>query len=159
MAEPDEESRETYVYRRVAPDQWNRQGDVSAELFLLGKAIKGLSVYHADKVTPREALQALIEEKRILLASINEVYRIQAQGWILKNPDVETLVQKRWRIVKLPVSEIKAMGFELEEPDENGHLNILGESSRFDKYQDEFTELIKIGKATLLSAEECLQEK
>lgn len=158
MSEPVGEPQETYVYRRVSPRQFvSKKNEITPDVFALGTAIKGLSVYHADSVSPRGALQTVIEDRRKQLASTDEEVIAKAQEWLNKNPDVETLIGKGWRIVKLPVSEVKALGFDLEEPDTQGHLNILGERSQFDDHIADFTELLNTGKATLLSAEECRQ--
>ena len=158
MSDLAEESHETYVYRRVSPTQFNaKKNEVTPDLFALGTAARGLSVYHASIVTPREALRSVIEDKRKQLASTEDVVRVNTQKWLHKYPDVESLVAIGWRIVKLPVSEIIAMGFGLGEPDAQGHLNILGERSRFDDHIADFAELLKVGKARLLTKDECLQ--
>ena len=83
--------------------------------------------------------------------------RVKAQKWLDKYPDVESLVAIGWRIVRLPVSEILAMGFGLGEPDAQGHLNVPGERSQFNDHTADFAELLKIGKAKLLTSDECLQ--
>ena len=48
---------------------------------------------------------------------------------------------------------------DLEVPDLKGHLNILGTRSQFEDHKADFTELINVGKATLLSAEDCLHAR
>ena len=158
MSEAAEEQHETYIYRRVIPNHiTGKKNEVSVEAFDLGLAVKGLSVYRADVSSPRHVLQMTIEDKKIRQASeTDEQSKAESANWLLKNPDVETLVKKSWRVVKVPISEVIAMGFNLELPDANGHLNVLGTPSQFADHKADFIELIKSGKATLLSAVDCL---
>jgi hypothetical protein len=158
VLEAAEEPQETYVYRRVIPNHFNSsKNEVSLEAFALGTAIDGLSVYDACKVSPRKALQMVIDDNRHKMElAADEVERAKKQTWLSKNPNVETLVQKGWRIVKIPISEVIVMGFGIEEADAQGHLNILGSRPQFENHVADFTELINVGKATLLTDAQCL---
>jgi len=158
VSEAAEEQHETYIYRRVIPNHiTGKKSEVSIEAFDLGTAVKGLSVYRADVSNPRHVLQMTIEDRKHKLATAtDEQSRVDSEKWLLKNPDVEALVEKGWRVIKVPVSEVIEMGFGLDVPDSNGHLNILGTPSQFADHKADFIELIKSGKATLLSATDCL---
>jgi hypothetical protein len=124
--------------------------------FLIQKGKIGLSVFRADRATPYEALKARLEEESAKLHSEDESERQKARAWLDKNPDVDTLLKKDYRVVLLPLAEIRAMGFtNIEEPDETGHLNILGSEDDFKTHADEFAELIDTGKARILNPEEC----
>ncbi len=157
MAKPSEAEAESYVYRRVAPKQHDKSGNVLPTLFELRTFDEvGLSVYDASITTPRQALQQIIESRQNQLASAGEEAADKIRKLLVKNPDVESLVKDRWRVYKMPVSAIKAMGFSLGEPDASGHLNILGSDFQFKEQSADFSELQITGQATLLSPEECL---
>jgi len=155
--EPSEAAAESYVYRRVAPKQHDKNGKVLPALFELriGESA-GLSVYDASLTTPRQALQQIINSKKNQLASAEDEAGGKIRNWLVKYPDVESLVRDRWRVYKMPVSVIKAMGFGLGEPDASGHLNILGTDSKFKDKSADFTELQTTGQATLLNEDDCL---
>ena len=125
---------------------------VKPQLFELRSEEKGLSVF-ADTVTPRATLQAMIDFRRECLTQGD----MTAQEWLIKNPDVETLVQKSgWGVLKIPVSEFLERGFALSEVEENGHLNILGSAEQFTNSRFDFVELVAIGVIMFLSEDECL---
>ena len=103
-------------------------------------------------------MQALIDDRKRRLNDADGEKARAAHEWLAKNPDVETLVAKNWRVVKIPLSAILSMGFSVEEPDADGHLNILGAASQFADRLIDFVELIIDGKATVLSADDCINE-
>lgn len=158
MSQPSEEPKD-YVYRRVAPPQFKvKKNLVDSDAFRIQPWMKGLSVYRADVATPYDVLEARLDEARMQLQSEEEAKQQRAQKFLANNPDVKTLVeQSQYRIVKVPIAAVKAIGFNsLEEPDAKGHLNILGRVEEFDAHAEEFVELIDTGQAHILTVEECL---
>ncbi len=105
---------------------------------------------------------ARLNEVRKQLQSEDEAVRARAQEFLINNPNVNALVKKSgYRVVIIPISGIKTMGFSaehFEEPDATGHLNILGSVDQFISHQYDFVELIKIGQARILTVEECLAQ-
>jgi hypothetical protein len=146
-----------FLYRRVAPPNYKiKKNEVSPQAFIPGPDMRGLSVFRADMASPRQVLEARIEDERAKLASPDPAVRERAEIWIDKNSTVEALVDKQYRVIEIPISAVISMGFRLEEPDEIGHLNILGSPESFDAHQLDFVELIVINAARVLTAEECL---
>lgn len=152
-----------YVYRRLA-NQIDRKGVINPAAFTLESGEAGLSVFRADLASPYAVLQARIESakaKRLVVESDDE--RTKIENWLAKNPDVETLLQKGYRIIQLPIAEIARMGFEFTEPEttgyNKGHLEILERPERgatFEERTQDIIDLVDIGAARVLSVEECL---
>jgi hypothetical protein len=61
---------------------------------------------------------------------------------------VEELLQRGWRIVRLPVAAFTARGFTLDGPEPDGHQNVEGDYALYSG------ELVAI--AEILTDEECL---
>lgn len=142
-----------------APTLQSKKNWVDSDAFKIQSWMKGLSVYRADVATPYDVLAARLDEARLQLQSEDETRRQKAQKFLANNPDVKTLVeQSQYRIVKIPIAAIRAMGFDnLEEPDAKGHLNILGNKEEFDACAEAFVELIDTGQARIITVEECLK--
>lgn len=149
MSQSPENPLQNYVYRRVAPDA-----------FFIASWMRGLSVFRADLATPCSVLQTRLDEAKAQLQSEDEAKRQKAEKFLANNPDVKTLMeQSQYRVVRIPIASILAMGFAtLEEPEPNGHLNILGTVADFEARAENFIELIDTGQARILSAEECLSQ-
>ncbi len=121
--------------------------------------MRGLSVFRADMASPYQVLQECIEDRKLRMNDPEETERQKAAAWLAKNPDVDTLVQKDYRVVAIPIAVIQALGFtHLEGPEPNGHMNILGTAEEFRAQAAAFVELIDTGQARILSAEECLRK-
>lgn len=158
MSQLSEETN-AYVYRRSAPPQFKvKKNWVDSDAFRIHSCMKGLLVYRADVAAPYDVLYARLDEARGQPQSEDAARQQKAPKFLANNPDVKTLVeQSQYRIVKVPIAAIKAMGFiELEEPDAKGHLNILGSREEFDAHAEEFVELIDTKQAHILTIEECL---
>ena len=150
------ESQNIYLLRRIAPNQIPK-GFVNSDVFLLREGEKGLSVFDSRSVTPRDALQAHIDMLHdTMLISEGEAQE-KAKQRCEKNPDVETLVAKGWRILKIPEKVFRERGFDLSEVEANGHRELLGEQGLFEKYKIDFVNLIEKGEILLLSDEDCLK--
>ena len=155
------ESLSDTVYRRVAPPHFKIKLNAVASLAVKPElGTSGLSVFHAAIASPRQAPQARIEAERQRQADADVRVRSQAADWLVKNPDVETLVnQKHYRVVALPLSRILGLRLgPLEVPDESGHTNILGTAAQFEAAADTIVEWLDVGVARILTAEECLRE-
>lgn len=158
MSQSSEEAKR-YIYRRIAPPHFKvKKNLVDSDAFRIQSWMKGLSVYRADRATPYDVLDARLTEARKQLQSEDEANRLKAQKFLTNNPDVKSLVEKsQYRVVQVPIAALEAMGFRhWEQPDETGHLNILGTEAEFDAAAESFVELIDTGVARILSIEECL---
>jgi hypothetical protein len=154
---PDSDTPLAAVYRRVSPAQYDyRAQRIKPEVFALRPNEEGLSIFDACIVGPRGALQAFLDFYRENLNAEDEALREAAGKRLEQYPDVEAIVAKGWRVIRLPVSEIKQRGFTLTELEPNGHLEIHGDREQFLKYQLEFVQLVTEGIAPLLNEAECL---
>jgi hypothetical protein len=84
----------------------------------------GLSSFDATVVTAREALQAFIEDNTARAHNEDDTAMANARNRLEEYPDVETMVEKGWRIIAVPVSELRTRGFQLTDTEPNGHLEI-----------------------------------
>ena len=159
MSEAAEEEHDTFVYRRVPPNCFSaKKNEITPDAFALGKATAGLSVFLTDRSSPRMLLQRVIDEKRRSLAvDADLAEKDKIEGWLARYPDVEALVRVGWRIVRVQTADIIGMGFELGIPDSYGHLDILGTAEQFEDHKADYVELIKSGRAALLTDVECLR--
>ena len=124
-------------------------------VFALRPNEEGLSVFHANIVTPRGVLQAFIDNNTANLNAEDDSICERALKSYKIYPTVETMVEEGWRIVKIPISAIIKLGFSLTEVESNGHLEIRGERELFKQCELAFVELVKKGTAQLLTKEEC----
>jgi pimeloyl-ACP methyl ester carboxylesterase len=133
----NEEIQSLYVYRRIAPPLYKiKRNEVSPDAFTIRPGMKGLSVFRADMASPRQVLEARLEEARNAAKSEEEAVRSRAVRFLANNPTVEALVRNsEYRLVKIRVADIEAMGFTLETPEENGHVNILGAPETFESHK------------------------
>lgn len=93
------------------------------------------------------------------MVSGGEDVRKRAAKGLQETPSVESMVEKGWKILRISLLDIEAMGFEWEETDAFGHVNILGERELFKNKRLDFFELVSSGRAILLTDEECLAEE
>ena len=153
MAMPADAGREYFIYRRLPPSHWDpKTARLETAAFRLRSNEVTLSVYHADRQTPRGVLQECLDEQRRKLQSEDETVRVKAKAFFEAYGDtVESLVENRWRVARLPVSALVQRGFRLDEPDERGHQDVHGTQERFRECSRELR-----AAATVLSPEECL---
>lgn len=146
---------EQCIYRRITPTSWESgKGSLKTNVFRLRQQERSLSVYRADKQTPRGVLQICINDQERKLHSGDENERARAENFFrLYGTTVESLVENGWRVARLPLSTLADKGFTIDEPDENGHQNVSGAREEFERYSKELG-----GCADLLSAEQCLAE-
>ena len=112
MFQPSQERLSGYVYRRVAPPHFKvKRNWVAPDAFLTAPATRGLSVFRADMAAPRQVLQECIEDRRKRLVDADEAEQQKAAVWLAKNPDIETLVQKEYRVVAISIAALQAIGF------------------------------------------------
>lgn len=148
-----------YLYRRMLPSQFDkRQGQPKSILFHLRENEDGLSVFDSRAKSPREVLQQYIDNNKLAIENGTEVEQKAAQKRLTEYPNVEAMVDKGWQIVKIPKSAITALGLELSDIDNNGHLLILGVENFNDVYPPLFINLVINGIASLVSREECLKK-
>ena len=82
--------------------------------------MRGLSVFRSDIASPYQVLNECIEDRKKSMNDLDEAKREKAAIWLSKNPDVETLIQKEYRVVEIPLSAIRELGFEeFDSPDQN----------------------------------------
>ena len=112
-----------------------------------------LSVYRADLATPREVLQKQIDVWQQQLSSdVDELREKATKNLVEQGSTVEELVQNRWRVARIPISELTARGYIFDSvvvQGDRGHLNIEGD---YDLYRNELSSL-----AHLVSVEGCLE--
>ncbi len=151
---------QNYVYRRIPPYQFKVKGNlVSPSAFTIKTGELGLSVFRCDISSPYHVLQDCIDERKRRLSNSDDSECEKATIWLAKNPDVETLVNKQgWRIVIIPIDAVLSLGFvELDGPELNGHINIIGTVEQFEIQAPDFVDLINTGQARILTVEECLE--
>ena len=153
------EKLNNYVYRRVVPQLYKvKKNLVDPGAFHILPIMRGLSVFRADLASPYQVLQECINDQIERSADPDEIKSEKARIWLAKNPNVETLLNKDFRIVVLPINAIHELGFSsFDGPEPNGHINILGTHEMFIAQAEAFVELIDTGRARILTVEECLQ--
>lgn len=165
MPPTSDEPLYAYVYRRLA-NQIDRKGNVNPAAFTLDPGEAGLSVFRADIATPYNVLQARIEsaKEKLALAKNEDEIAFLAR-WLEKNSNVETLLQKGYRIIRLPIDDLKQMGFTLTDPETTGynagHLEIQenpNKDATFENRTQDIIDLLDTGAARILSVEECLAQ-
>lgn len=138
-----------YVYRRAMPRQV--ANGVDPDLFLPSKSmLRGLSVYASQLISPYSVFQLMIDDWRSRIEDEKCVNMLDLY------PDVETAIRLGCRLIKISVSDINTFGFELDNPDVTGHLNISGDREKFKMNRINFVNLITLGSARILTADECL---
>jgi hypothetical protein len=142
-----------FVYRRLHPFHWDsRRNRLETSAFRLRSNEATLSVYHADRQTPRGVLQICLDEEERKLHSTDETVRARAQAFFAEHGrTVESLVANGWRVARLPVASFLQRGFRVSEPDPIGHQDVFGVQERFRETSRELRDL-----AEILSVEECL---
>ena len=99
MSEFSIESPNIYLLRRVAPHQI-KNGILSPKVFALREGENGLSVFDARFVTPNSVLESYIDTLRNNLLSEDDKMRENAQRNLAECSDVETMLEKGWRVIK-----------------------------------------------------------
>ena len=159
MSLPPKASLSEYVYRRLAPHEWDMKQVVYPVVFEIAEGMKGLSVYRADIATPHMVLEARLDDARKLLESDDEATREKGASILKKNPDVSALLSKGYRVIAIPIASIKAMGINddtFSMDGTKGHMNILGSVALFDNLKFSFLELLKTEVAWVLNDKDCL---
>jgi hypothetical protein len=156
LSSPSDLPLELCLHRRVTPTSWEQKAGRAVckpGVFTLRERDRGLSVYRADLVNPRAALQICINENLLKLASDDEDTRKRAAGFfaLYGGDTVESFVQAGWRVARIPISAFTDRGFTLEPPDATGHLNVIGPREQFQRYSRE----LKLA-GVILSKEDCL---
>ena len=150
---------EEYVYRRLTPSRFkkgNRSFTV-ADDFYISEGMRGMSMYMADMISPHQLIQKVIDDKEKKLLSCDTSEKLRINNWKEKNPNVKCMIEKGWRLVQIPIAEIKKLGLtNFEGPDPDGHINILGTYDQFKHIADEFVALIDNNIAYVLSDEESM---
>jgi hypothetical protein len=141
-----------FIYRRLPPSHWDpKTGRIETSAFRLRPNESTLSVYRADRQTPRGVLLDCLKEQERKLQSEDEAVRARAEAFFQTyGTTVESLVANRWRVACLPVSALTERGFRLDEPDRRGHQDVHGTQERFRETSRELRAL-----AVVLSPEEC----
>ena len=148
-----------FVYRRITPSEFkSNSGVIAPKAFIIQPNMRGLSVYRADITSPYQVLQECIDNRKRQLNHSDVDARKSASDWLIKNPSVESLLQKGWREVVISIEAIYSLGFNnFEGPEPNGHINVLGTAEQFEAQAEKFIELIDRGQARILTIEECLE--
>jgi hypothetical protein len=151
---PLESPQEQWLYRRITPTSWDRRrGMPEPGAFKRRRAEQGLSVFRADRQTPRGVLQACIDDQEQKLQSADPEERARTASFTSQyGSTVESLIEAGWRVARIPVSAFTQRGFIPGEPDAAGHMEVSGEYEDFARYSRELR-----AAAELLPIEECLR--
>lgn len=144
MPDPLQGKPERYVYRRVKPDARDPlTGEVTSAAFTLRDDEKGLSVFYSDMQTARGVRDEELAELIAKLGVTSDRKKKKSLTRYIEKLD-QQIKDGEWIVVKLPVAAFPTDHFTLGDPEQNGHLEVIGERGSFLTYADDWAEIAEI---------------
>jgi len=128
LAEPNQGTGTRYVYRRVAPTQW----EAGSHAAFVEKPEQGLSLFRAEVQTPIGVVEHAIRAAKEKQQSPDAKVRKLGEKQLARNGEsVESWLDAGWHVLRLPESAFTDRGYVFGPTEPDGHVEAFGDHDRY----------------------------